>query len=103
MYSGESPKDVAAPCTAPVLGLLLVYVAQTRRVIWGGSLLLIFALGLGFLLLILGIFSGMLSNLPRAGGWMERIKKVFAVAMLIVGGYFLYQAVAMLIQRGGAA
>lgn len=84
---------VAAPCTAPVLGLLLVYVANTRDVVWGGTLLLVFALGLGFLLLVLGIFSGMLANLPKAGAWMDRVKKVFGVGMLLIAVWFFYQAV----------
>ena len=90
---GMAAGFVAAPCTAPVLGLLLVYVANTRDVIWGGSLLLVFALGLGFLLLILGIFSGLLANMPKAGAWMDRIKKVFGVGMLFIAVWFFYQAV----------
>lgn len=89
---------VAAPCTAPVLALLLVYVSQVRKgsaigqAIWGGTLLVVFALGLGLLLMLLGIFSGLLSSLPRAGAWMGTIKLVFGVGMLVVAAYFLYQA-----------
>jgi thiol:disulfide interchange protein DsbD len=98
LMMGLAAGFVAAPCTAPVLGLLLVYVARTRDVVWGGSLLLVFALGLGFLLMLLGIFSGMLSNLPKAGAWMDRIKKGFGVAMLLVGAYFLYQSITIFIQ-----
>lgn len=97
LMMGLAAGFVAAPCTAPVLGLLLVYVARTRDVVWGGSLLLVFALGLGFLLLLLGIFSGMLSSLPKAGAWMDRIKKGFGIAMLVVGAYFLYQSVTMFV------
>jgi thiol:disulfide interchange protein DsbD len=89
---------VAAPCTAPVLGLLLVYVAQTRNVLWGGTLLFVFALGLGLLLLLVGIFSGLLSSLPRAGIWMKWIKNTFGVGMLLVGGWFLFQAFRMVVQ-----
>jgi thiol:disulfide interchange protein DsbD len=94
---------VAAPCTAPVLGLLLTYVASTGRVVWGGALLFLFALGLGTLLLLVGIFSGMLGSLPRAGAWMDRLKKGFGVAMLVVGAWFLWEAVRMALLRGGGA
>lgn len=97
LMMGLAAGFVAAPCTAPVLGLLLVYVARTRNVVWGGSLLLVFALGLGSLLLLVGIFSGLLSNLPKAGAWMDRIKKGFGVALLLVGAYFLYQSVTIFI------
>ena len=100
---GVAAGFVAAPCTAPVLGLLLAYVGQTRNVVWGGSLLFVFALGLGLLLMLLGVFSGMLSSLPKAGMWTVRIKKGFGIAMLVVGAYFLWMSATMLLSsRGGA-
>jgi cytochrome c-type biogenesis protein len=89
---GAASGFVAAPCTAPVLGTLLLYVSQTRDALWGGSLLLVFALGLGLLLMIVGVFSGLLASLPRAGAWMDRVKKVFGIGMLFVAGYFFFQA-----------
>jgi thiol:disulfide interchange protein DsbD len=91
---------VAAPCTAPVFGLLLTYVGQTRNVVWGGSLCFIFALGLGLLLMLLGIFSGLLASLPKAGAWMDRIKKGFGIAMLVIGAWFLYTAVNLWMHTG---
>jgi thiol:disulfide interchange protein DsbD len=91
---------VAAPCTAPVFGLLLTYVGQTRNVVWGGSLCFIFALGLGLLLMLLGIFSGLLASLPKAGAWMDRIKKGFGIAMLAIGAWFLYTAVNLWMHTG---
>ncbi len=95
LLMGMAAGFVAAPCTAPVLGVLLTYVATTRDVAWGGALLLVFSLGLGLLLMVLGIFSGTLAGLPRAGSWMDRIKKGFGVAMILVGLFFLWQAVRM--------
>ena len=100
---GVAAGFVAAPCTAPVLGLLLAYVGQTRNVLWGGSLLFVFALGLGLLLMLLGIFSGLLTSLPKAGAWMDRIKKGFGVAMLMIGGWFVWKAVDLWIHTGGRA
>jgi len=103
LLMGVAAGFVAAPCTAPVLGLLLVYVARTRDVVWGGTLLLAFALGLGLLLMLLGIFSGLLTGIPRAGAWMERIKIAFGVGMLLVAAYFLYQAVGIWLHPAGGA
>ena len=94
---------VAAPCTAPVLGLLLSYVATTQDVLWGSFLLLVFALGLGLLLMLLGMFSGLVSSLPRSGAWMDRIKKGFGVAMLLIGAWFFWQALRMALERGAGA
>jgi thiol:disulfide interchange protein len=91
-FVGIAAGFVAAPCTAPVLGFLLAYVAKTRDVAWGGLLLFVFALGLSFLLMLLGIFSGMLSNLPKAGRWMNSVKVVFGLGMFAVAAYFLWKA-----------
>jgi thiol:disulfide interchange protein DsbD len=98
LLMGMTAGLVAAPCTAPVLGLLLVYVASTRDVVWGGTLLLAFALGLGLLLFVLGIFSGLLANLPRAGAWMVRLKSAFGVGMLVLAAWFAFQAVLLAVR-----
>lgn len=100
---GVAAGFVAAPCTAPVLGLLLAYVSQTRNVVWGGSLLFTFALGLGLLLMLLGIFSGLLTSLPKAGRWMDLVKKGFGFAMLAIGAFFLWKAVDLWMHTGGRA
>ena len=100
LLMGSAAGFVAAPCTAPVLGLLLVYVGRTHDVLWGGSLLFVFGIGLGTLLMLVGIFSGLLANLPKAGAWMDRIKRAFGIGMLIVGAWFLYQAVKIGIEAG---
>jgi len=92
LLMGVAAGFVAAPCTAPVLFTLLTFVAKGGQVIWGGLLLFVFALGLGFLLMILGIFSGLLTSLPKAGAWMDRIKYVFGFGMFAVALYFFWEA-----------
>jgi cytochrome c-type biogenesis protein len=89
MVMGMASGFVAAPCTAPVLGTVLIYVGSRGNVPYGASLLFTFALGLGFLLLLLGIFAGALTSLPKAGAWMVTIKKAFGFGMILVGEYFL--------------
>ena len=44
----------------------------------------------------LGIFSGLLSSLPPPGRWMNTVKIVFGVLILLVGGWFLLQGGQML-------
>ncbi len=100
LLMGVAAGFVAAPCTAPVLGVLLTYVGSKGNVVWGSTLLFVFALGLGLLLMLLGIFSGLLANLPRAGRWMDWIKKGFGGAMIVVGAWFLWHAVSMALARG---
>jgi cytochrome c-type biogenesis protein len=89
LVMGMASGLVAAPCTAPVLGTLLIYVGSSGSVVYGASLLFTFAFGLGFLLLILGTFAGVLTSLPKAGAWMVTVKKVFGLGMILVGEYFL--------------
>lgn len=80
---------VAGPCTAPVMGVLLAYVATTGNTFLGASLLFAFALGMGLLLMIVGTFSGVLASLPRSGEWMVKIKKLLGIFMIGLGEYFL--------------
>ncbi len=93
---GMAAGFIAAPCTAPVLGVLLVLVGQKQNIAYGAFLLLVFSLGLGLLFLLLGTFSGMLASMPKAGSWMDRIKIGFGVAMVAIGEYFLIVAGKML-------
>ena len=90
---------VAAPCTAPVTGVLLVYVADTGAIAWGGFLLLVYGLGIGMLLLLVGVSAGTLASLPKPGRWMNAVKWIFGLGMMAVAAYFLYQAVRMLVLR----
>ena len=86
---GTASGFVAAPCTAPVLGVLLAYVAVTRNIVVGGGLLFVFSLGLGSLLVMVGTFSGILAAIPRSGEWMVKLKKTLGIFMIVLGEYFL--------------
>ncbi len=83
---------VASPCTAPVLGAVLLWVGQTGSVFRGTTLLFTFAMGMGVFLLVIGTFSGLLSLLPKSGDWMIKIKKVMGYLLLIMAGYFVFRA-----------
>ncbi len=73
---------IVGPCVAAPLAGALLYISQTRDVILGGSALFVMALGMGVPLLLLGTSAGAL--LPRAGAWMESIKRFFGVLLLAV-------------------
>lgn len=89
---GMSSGVVAAPCTVPVLGALLAFVAQARSVAFGLSLLFTFAMGLGFLLLVIGTFTGLVTALPKSGPWVARMKQLFGVLLLLAAEFFIFQA-----------
>ena len=89
---GAASGLVASPCTAPVLGVVLTYVATQQSVVTGAILLFVFSLGLGLLLILAGTFSGLLLTLPKPGNWMNWVKKGLGLAMIGLGEYFLIQA-----------
>ena len=83
---------IAGPCTTPVLGTLLAFVASRQNVMLGFTMLFLFAFGMGFLLIIVGSFTGLLSTIPRSGAWMITIKKAFGFLMIGLGEYFILKA-----------
>jgi thiol:disulfide interchange protein len=83
---------VTGPCTAPALAVLLGYVAVKTNLLLGMSLLFVFALGMGTLLIIVGTFAGVIASLPKSGQWMTKIKTVFGLILIGAAEYFLYTA-----------
>jgi len=88
---------VAGPCTVPVLGVLLAYVASTQNILTGGSLLFIFSLGMGTLLIAVGTFSSILTAIPKSGNWMNTVKIGMGIIMIILAEYFFVKAGTLLI------
>jgi cytochrome c-type biogenesis protein len=83
---------VAAPCSAPVMAGVLTWVTTTKSAGLGFAYLFAFSLGMCALLVVVGLFSGSVARLPRAGLWMVRVKKIFAVIFLGVAEYYLIEA-----------
>ena len=69
------------PSAAPLAGALL-YISQTKNVWTGGWALFSMAAGMSVPLLLTGVSAG--SLLPRAGAWMNHVKRVFGLLLLAV-------------------
>lgn len=82
---------VAAPCSAPVMAAVLTWVSTTHSAGLGFLYLFTFSLGMCALLAMVGLSSGALARLPRAGGWMVWIKRSFALLMVGAAEYYLIQ------------
>ena len=89
---GATSGLVAAPCGAPAFAAVLTWVATTRSAVLGFIYLFIFSLGMSALLVVVGLFSGTLSALPRAGAWMSWIKKAAGVVLLLMAEYYFIKA-----------
>ncbi len=85
---GATSGLVAAPCGAPAFAAVLSWVAVTRSGWWGFVYLFVFSLGMTAVLVGVGLFSGTLTAMPRAGRWMIWIKRVGAVLMLAMAEYY---------------
>jgi len=86
---GAASGLIVGPCTAPVLAVLLGYVAAKQNLVFGMGLLFVFAFGMGTLLIILGTFAGILASMPRSGIWMTKINRIFGWIMIGAGEYYL--------------
>jgi thiol:disulfide interchange protein DsbD len=73
---------IVSPCVAAPLAGALVYLSHTRDVWLGGSALFALAMGMSVPLLLVGASAGAL--LPKAGAWMEGVKRFFGVLLLAV-------------------
>ena len=89
---GAASGLVVGPCTAPTLGAALAYVGTKGNIVFGTSVLFVFAFGMGTLMIVLGTFSGALAAIPKSGEWMVRVKKAFGIIMVVVSEYLLLQA-----------
>jgi thiol:disulfide interchange protein DsbD len=77
---------IAAPCTGPVLAVLLTWVATTGNVAFGAVALFVYAIGIGVLFWFVGTFA---VTLPKSGRWVEWTKSAFGIAMLALAFYYL--------------
>jgi len=71
---------IVSPCVAAPLAGALLYISQSKDVALGGAALFAMALGMGVPLIVVGVSEGAL--LPKAGAWMEGVKKFFGVLLL---------------------
>jgi thiol:disulfide interchange protein DsbD len=94
---GAASGLVAAPCSAPVMAAVLTWVTATKSGVLGFIYLFVFSLGMCTLLILVGLFSGTVARLPKAGEWMVWVKRIFALIMLGVAEYYLVQMGLLLI------
>lgn len=77
---------IAAPCTGPAVIALLTWIGNSRDVVLGAVAMFAYALGLGTLFFLVGTFA---VSIPKSGRWMEMVKSVFGIVMLVMALYYL--------------
>jgi thioredoxin:protein disulfide reductase len=82
---------IVTTCVGPALVAALLVISQTGQMVRGGAALFAMSIGMGTPLLIVGASAGKL--LPKAGAWMDFVKKLFGVMMLAVAAWMLARIV----------
>ncbi len=82
---------IVTTCIAPALVATLVVIGQTGNVARGAAALFAMSLGMGAPLLVVGSSAGRF--LPRAGAWMDSVKRLFGVLMLAMAAWMLSRLV----------
>ena len=78
---------IVTTCVGPALVGALIVIGQTGQIVRGAAALFAMSIGMGTPLLIVGASAGKL--LPKAGAWMDTVKKLFGVMMLAVAAWML--------------
>ncbi|MEQ1589189.1 MAG: protein-disulfide reductase DsbD [Gallionella sp.] len=87
---------IMGPCVAAPLAGALLYIGQTHDAVLGGVALFVLALGMGAPLLLIGTSAGVL--LPKAGAWMEAVKRFFGVMLLALAIWIVQPLLPMGVQ-----
>jgi thiol:disulfide interchange protein DsbD len=87
---------IMGPCVAAPLAGALLYISQTHDAVLGGVALFALALGMGAPLLLIGSSAGVL--LPKAGAWMEAVKRFFGVLMLSMAIWIVMPVIPVAVQ-----
>ena len=82
---------IVTTCVAPALVGALLVISQTGQIARGGAALFAMSIGMGTPLLLVGASAGKL--LPKAGPWMDLVKKLFGAVMLAVAAWMLARIV----------
>ena len=82
---------IVTTCVGPVLVAALIVIGQSGDVVRGAAALFAMSLGMGVPLLIVGSSAG--RWMPRAGAWMDRVKRLFGALMLALAAWMLARIV----------
>lgn len=82
---------ICSPCTTAPLSAILLYIAQSGNMWLGGGTLYLYALGMGFPLMLITVFGSRL--LPKSGPWMEHVKTAFGFVILALPVFLLERIV----------
>jgi cytochrome c-type biogenesis protein len=84
---------VSSPCATPILAVILAFVATKARIMYGVSLLFVYALGHCALIIAAGVSAGFVESFAQSRGitnFSNLAKKVSGLLIIFAGIYVLY-------------
>ncbi len=88
-FTGVLAVIVASPCTAPFMGVALGFgLTQSTAMLF--VIFLSLGLGLAFPYLVFAVFPAAIKIMPRPGAWMNTLKKVMAVPLLLTTAWLVW-------------
>jgi cytochrome c-type biogenesis protein len=81
---------ISTPCAVPILAVLLAFIAAKGSVLYGGALLLTYALGHCMLVLVCGVSAGAAKAILGSSRWTSAnlwLRRGAGVVIILVGGY----------------
>jgi thiol:disulfide interchange protein DsbD len=90
---------VAAPCTLPVLGGILIWIGNTRSAVLGAMAMSAFSIGLGLPFWLVGTFA---MRIPKSGPWMVAVKTVLGIALAAAALWFVRFSLPLRARPGAA-
>jgi len=85
-----------SPCVTPILASILALVAKRGHIFSGGSLLFVYAYGMGFVLILVGTFGALLTYLPKSGKWLGILKNIYGIILIGIGASFLIKCLMLI-------
>ncbi len=79
----------ASPCATPVLAVILAFIAGKGDVFYGGSLLFVYGFGHGFLLILIGSFTGFVKRLKTVQHYTSSFPQISGILLIGFGMYIL--------------
>lgn len=82
---------ICSPCTTAPLSAILLYIARSGNMWFGGGTLYLYALGMGLPLMLVTISGNRL--LPKSGPWMEHVKTAFGFVILALPVFLMERVI----------
>ncbi|MGD9519143.1 MAG: cytochrome c biogenesis CcdA family protein [Armatimonadota bacterium] len=83
---------VAAPCAMPIVAVLVAVIASSGKVLYGASLMFLYALGHGLPLVVIGAVAGALTSLAPVARYAGAIQRISGFLLILVGAWLIWVA-----------